>query len=79
MGSRSDALVMQVAFHPVSEVLAAGFNDGMVVALQVEDGAGSLLRRPGKGAVTSLNWDKAGDRLAFGTEEGEGGVIDVTS
>ncbi|MEM1037904.1 MAG: WD40 repeat domain-containing protein [Pseudomonadota bacterium] len=79
LGTRSDALVTQVAFHPVSDVLAAGFNDGMVIAVQVEDGAGSLLRRPGKGGVTSLNWDKAGDRLAFGTEEGEGGVIDVTS
>jgi len=79
LGERSDALVVDVAFHPVTEVLAIGFNDGMVVAVQVEGGAEILLRRPGMGAITSLVWDKAGNRLAFGSTEGEGGVIDVTS
>lgn len=36
-----------------------------------------LLRRPGKGAVTAMSWDGEGRRIAFGTEAGDCGVIDV--
>ena len=37
-----------------------------------------LLRRPGKGAVSSMMWDGDGQRLVFGTETGDCGVIDIS-
>jgi hypothetical protein len=36
-----------------------------------------LLRRGGNGAVTSLNWDREGYRVAFGSEDGDCGLIDI--
>ena len=77
LGTRGDSLVTQVAFHPQEDVVAVGYADGMVMAVKIEDAAEVLLRRPGKGAISSLNWDRGGHRLAFGSEDGEAGVITI--
>ena len=78
LGTRGDTMVTQVACHPSQDVVAIGYADGMVMAVKVEDAAEVLLRRPGKGAISSMNWDKDGNRLVFGTEEGEAGLIDIS-
>ncbi len=57
LGTRGDAMVVQVACHPVADVVAIGYSDGMVMAVKIDDGAEHLLRRAGRGAVSSLNWD----------------------
>ncbi|MEM8750376.1 MAG: WD40 repeat domain-containing protein [Pseudomonadota bacterium] len=75
LGTRGDSMVTEVACHPAADVVAIGYADGMVMAVRIDDAAENLLRRPGKGAITSLGWDKAGLRLVFGTEEGEAGLI----
>jgi hypothetical protein len=49
----------------------------MVLAARVADAKEVLLRRPGQGAVTAMAWDGEGRRIAFGTESGDCGVIDV--
>jgi hypothetical protein len=49
----------------------------MVLAARVADEKEVLLRRPGKGAITAMAWDREGRRIAFGAESGECGVIDV--
>ena len=77
LGTRGDAMVTNVAFHPTDEILAIGYDDGMVLAARVADAKEVLLRRPGKGAVTAMAWDGEGRRIAFGTESGDCGVIDV--
>lgn len=79
LGTRGDAMVTQVACHPIEEVVAIGYDDGMVMAVKIEDAAEVLLRRPGKGAISSLNWDNRGNRLIFGSEDGEAGLITVAS
>ncbi|TKT77611.1 WD40 repeat domain-containing protein [Aquamicrobium sp. LC103] len=77
LGTRGDAMVTSVAFHTTDEILAVGYADGMVLAARVADAKEVLLRRPGKSAVTSMAWDGKGARLAFGTEAGDCGVIDI--
>ena len=77
LGTRGDTMVTCVAFHPSDEVLAIGYGDGMVLAARVADQKEVLLRRPGKGAITAMAWDGEGRRVAFGTEAGDCGVIDV--
>ena len=47
------------------------------MAGRIADQKEVLLRRPGKSGVTSLAWDNEGRRIAFGTEAGDCGVIDV--
>ena len=77
LGTRGDVMVTSVAFHPQEDVLAIGYSDGMVLAARTADAKEVLLRRPGKGAITSLSWDAEGRRIAYGTEAGDCGVIDV--
>ena len=47
------------------------------MAVRFADQEEALLRRQGGGAVSALAWDADGGRLAFGTEEGAAGVIDI--
>jgi len=77
LGTRGDSLVAAVACHPKEDVVAVGYQDGMILMCRFADNAEVLLRRPGQGPVSTLDWDRAGDRLAFGTEAGEAGIISL--
>jgi WD40 repeat protein len=73
-----DRRVVAVACHPRQEVVAVGYDDGMVLLVRVEDAAEVLAKRPDGGPVSALAWNAAGTMLAFGTEEGEAGVVDLS-
>jgi len=75
MGSN---LVSQVACHPSDDVVAIGYADGMVMAVRIEDAKEALLKRAGDGAISTLCWDASGTRIAYGSEAGEAGIIDIT-
>src|SRR5262249_48338560 len=64
-----------VAAHPKQEVCAVGYEDGMMLLTRIEDGAEALARNSAGGAISALAWNAAGNRLAFGTEDGEAGTI----
>jgi WD40 repeat protein len=76
LGAR-EVLVTRVACHPKEEILAVGYQDGMIMAVRFADAQEALLRRPGEGPVSALAWDPGGRLLAFGTESGAAGVIDL--
>lgn len=78
LGTRGTVMVTSVACHPTDEIVAIGYHDGMVLAGRIADQKEVLLRRPGKGAISSIGWDAEGRRLAFGTETGDCGVIDIS-
>jgi len=73
--SPAEHRISSVAAHPKQEVCAVGYEDGMMLLTRIEDGAEVLARRPGNTAISALAWNAAGNRLAFGTEDGEAGVI----
>lgn len=77
LGTRGDNLVSAVSCHPKEDVVAVGYQDGMILMCRFEDNAEVLLRRPGQGPVSSMDWDAAGDRLVFGTEAGEAGIVSL--
>ncbi|WP_443096440.1 WD40 repeat domain-containing protein [Roseibium aquae] len=77
LGVRGDSLVTCVACHPKEEVVAIGYADGMIMMVRFQDNAEVLLKRPGAGPISTLAWDTAGMRIAFGSEEAEAGVIDL--
>lgn len=78
LGTRGDAMATCVACHPADEIMAIGYSDGMVLAARIADQKEILLRRPGKGAITSIMWDPEGRRIAFGSEAGDCGVVDIS-
>ena len=73
----SQLRVETVACHPKQEIVATGYADGMVLLVRIQDGAEILARKPGAGPVTALGWSADGRFLAFGTEDGEAGVLDL--
>lgn len=77
LGTRGDALVTAVACHPEEEVIAVGYQDGMIMMCRFADNAEVLLRRPGEAAVSSMGWHADGTRLAFGTEAAEAGIVNL--
>jgi WD40 repeat protein len=70
-----DAQVDVVACHPKQDVVAVGAADGLVLIVRIEDGAEVLARKPATAPVTALAWSANGNLLAFGTEDGDAGVL----
>jgi hypothetical protein len=66
-----------VACHPIQAVVAVGYADGLVLMVRLPDGAEILARKPAGAPVTALSWGQGGRLLAFGTEDGDAGVVDL--
>ncbi|CAN7494725.1 WD40 repeat domain-containing protein [Bradyrhizobium sp. LjRoot220] len=70
------ARVSAVSCHPKHDILAAGYSDGCVLMVRIEDGAEILVRRRGNAAVSALAWSPKGSLLAFATEDGDAGLVE---
>ena len=77
LGSMGKILVTQVCCHPAADMLAIGYENGMIMAASIDDGKIVSLRSGGEGAICAMGWDKAGGRLAFGSADGEAGIITI--
>jgi WD40 repeat protein len=73
----SEHRVEVVACHPKQVIVAAGYGDGMVLLVRIDDGAEILAKKPGDAPVTALAWSADGLLLAWGTESGEAGVLNL--
>jgi WD40 repeat protein len=71
------ARVSAVACHPKQDILAAGYGDGTILMVRMTDGAEILVRRNGSAPVVALAWNAKGTLLAFATEDGEAGLLDL--
>jgi len=69
------ARVSMVACHPKQDIMAAGYSDGTILIVRLEDGAEILVRRNGSEPVSALAWNAKGTLLAFGTEDGDTGML----
>ena len=71
------ARVSAVACHPKQDILAAGYSDGTVLMIRLDDGAEILVRRRMGGAISALAWNAKGTWLAFSDEEGDAGLLEL--
>jgi WD40 repeat protein len=67
--------VARVAFHPKAYVLAAAYDDGLVLLIRLTDASELPVRHATGKPVTALAWDGSGRRLAFGDAEGDAGIL----
>ena len=74
----SEHRVEAVACHPRQDIVATGYGDGMVLLIRIDDGAEILAKKPGDAPVKALAWSADGLFLAWGAENGEAGVVDLT-
>ena len=68
----------RIACHPLQEVVAAGFADGLVVLADIAAGRVLPVCGPGRGPVSALAWSADGAHLAFGTETGFAALVDFS-
>ena len=74
------ARVSAVACHPKQDILAAGYSDGTILMVRLNDGAEILVRRRnGTAPVAALAWNAKGTLLAFAAEDGDAGLLDAVS
>jgi WD40 repeat protein len=69
------ARVAMVACHPKQDILAAGYSDGTILMVRLNDGAEILVRKNGTVPVSALAWNAKGTLLAFAAEDGEAGLL----
>ena len=74
----SEHRIDAVACHPKQDIVAAGYADGMVLLVRVDDGAEILAKKPGDAPVKALAWSADGTLMAWGAENGEAGIVDLT-
>ena len=79
LGTRGDTRVTAGCCHARGDVTEFGYAGGRILVGRCAGTKEVLLRRPGKGSITAMDWDSAGRRLAFGSEAGECGVIDISA
>jgi WD40 repeat protein len=75
--ARSAVRVAVVACHPRQPTAAVGYADGAVVLVRLDDGALISIRIADGQSVSALGWDATGQMLAFGTEAGAAGVLNL--
>src|SRR5215467_5681037 len=73
--AHAEARVTMVAGHPRQPVVAVGYADGSIKLVRIDDDALILARRSDGQPVSALGWDSKGQKLAFGTESGEAGLL----
>jgi WD40 repeat protein len=66
----------QVACHPKEELVAGGFEDGLVVVADIASSRILPVVPAGHGPVTTLAWSPDGTQLALGTEDGFAAIVD---
>jgi WD40 repeat protein len=71
-------LCSAVACHPQHEVVAAGFGDGLVLIAEIASGKVAAVAPPSGAPVSAIAWNAAGTHLAFGTEQGKAGIVDLS-
>ena len=49
-----------------------------MLLVRATDGAEVLARRPGGSPVSALAWNAKGTAIAFGTEDGAVGIVDLS-
>ena len=73
LGGSDNRLVAQVAAHPRDEMVAVGYDDGMIVLAPLDGRMEIMVHTPvseAGAAVTGLVWNKEGDSLFAGFESG---------
>jgi WD40 repeat protein len=73
-----DGIVKRIACHPQHEVVAAGFDTGLVLVADVARERVLPVCGPGRGTVSALAWSADGAQLAFGTEDGFAAIVDFS-
>ncbi len=71
-------MIKRIAAHPKHDVLAAGYDSGMVITIDIAREKVLPVCGPERGAVTALAWNASGSHLALGTANGFAAVVNFS-
>ena len=77
MLAQLEVRVTAVACHPTQDIVAAGYENGIVLMVRLGNGAKLLVRHDGGGPVAALAWNAKGTTLAFAVQNGDAGLVDL--
>jgi WD40 repeat protein len=79
LGASGGPIIKRIACHPQHEVVAAGFDNGLLIVADVSQEKILAVAGPGRGAVSALAWNTTGSHLAFGTATGFAAIVDFST
>ncbi len=72
------ALVTQVSCHPKMKIVAAGYNNGVLILIDAENGKYVPVYHKNGDIITHCEWDALGGHLIYGTKLGNYGFVKST-
>jgi WD40 repeat protein len=70
-------LVAAVACHPIKEIAAVGYEDGLVLFVRIPDGAEIMVKAPDESTIAAMRWNADGSRLGIASDSGQCRVISI--
>jgi len=71
------AAVDAVATHPKKPLVAAGYENGMLVIAEIGKPDEMPIKSEGQGAISVMRWTGDGQHLAFGTDRGLAAIVEL--
>ena len=78
-GKASLVAVFSIAAHPERPLIAAGYENGMVIIAQLGKRDELVIKTEGQGAITKIAWSADGGYLALGSDRGLAALVELPS
>ncbi len=76
-GKPSLVAIEAVTSHPERPLIAAGYENGMLIITTIGSRDELIIKTEGDGAITGLTWSKDGSYLAFGSDRGLAAIVEL--
>jgi len=76
-GKPSLATIEAVAPHPSRPLVAAGYENGMLIIAEIGKQDELIIKTEGQGAITVVKWSKDAGHLAIGSDQGLAAIIEL--
>lgn len=76
-GKPSLVVVGAIAAHPARPLVAAGYENGMVIITELGKRDELIIKTEGQGAISGIAWSRNGDYLALGSDRGLAAIVEL--
>lgn len=76
-GKPSLAAIEAIAPHPSRPLVAAGYENGMLIIAAIGKQDELIIKTEGQGAITAVKWSKDTNHIAMGSDQGLAAIIEL--